>query len=229
MMIIYESPTSTIQILCSHEKQVFVLKTQASASAARNEIEFLSALDHPNIVPLLSWKSCGGFKTKLMMPYFINGDLFDAIHKWPHKMPGVEKIVGQLVGAVSYMHARGIAHRDLKPENVVFDAQHDLVLIDFELAVQVRREGEARRWRGTREYAPPEALDSPLDPFKQDVWCLGLILHEILFKTIAVSDLHVENAFLKRALEPDPGRRATVFELATLGAGAGAFSASAGS
>ena len=36
-----------------------------------------------------------------------------------------------MLGAVDYIHARGLCHRDLKLENILVDDQFNLRLIDF--------------------------------------------------------------------------------------------------
>jgi serine/threonine protein kinase len=42
-----------------------------------------------------------------------------------------------MLGAVDYIHARGLCHRDLKLENMLVDDQHNLRLIDFGLTMSL--------------------------------------------------------------------------------------------
>jgi serine/threonine-protein kinase len=48
----------------------------------------------------------------------------------------VRAILGQLAGALEYVHGRGLVHRDLKPGNVMITHLGDVKLTDFGLAVQ---------------------------------------------------------------------------------------------
>ena len=49
--------------------------------------------------------------------------------------PAVLSLSYQLIAAVAYLHAQGIAHRDINPNNLVISRQGRLVLIDFGLAL----------------------------------------------------------------------------------------------
>ena len=216
-MLIYESANSTIEVYKSSGDQLYILKTQLHAHA-QNEIKMLGQLDHPNIVPLLGWKNFGS-KDTIMMPYYLNGDLFDAIYKWPEKMPPLRKMIQQLADIVLYLHERDIVHRDIKPENILFDHENDLILIDFDLAIKMSDYNG--NLAGTSEYFPPESNKRRLRcPKKQDVWCIGLVIYEILFKTVKL-DPHAWSTFpdpliqtiLSMTLDPNPATRCDIVAL----------------
>ena len=98
----------------------------------------------------------------------------------------------QLIDGISYMHNIGIAHMDLKLENVLVDCiTKKIKIIDF---------GEARVFHdslhistiipdkglhGTLPYIAPEEFDdNEYNPEKVDVWSCGIILYEIIYKTL---------------------------------------------
>lgn len=48
-----------------------------------------------------------------------------------------QKIISQLVSALSYLHSKSIAHRDIKLENVMLDTRGNVKLIDFGFSTQI--------------------------------------------------------------------------------------------
>jgi serine/threonine protein kinase len=68
----------------------------------------------------------------------------------------ISKFMKQLLGAVADIHERGIVHRDLCFENVVWNPlREELTIIDFDLAVPLRKEGYYIR-AGRENYDAPE-------------------------------------------------------------------------
>lgn len=62
------------------------------------------------------------------------GELFDEItDKTNFNESDAAKIIEQVLKAIAYCHANGIAHRDIKPENILLDSKNDntIKLIDF--------------------------------------------------------------------------------------------------
>lgn len=98
------------------------------------EVEVLSHLDHPNIVPLLEVLEEDDEVT-LVMPYLTGGTLADRVARdGPLAPDQVRHLADSLSGALAAAHRAGIVHRDVKPANVLFD--HDDVphLADFGVA-----------------------------------------------------------------------------------------------
>lgn len=94
------------------------------------------------------------------------------------------RILRDLAGAVSAIHAEGILHRDLKPANVIVRPDGLPVLLDFGLARDAQAESLTKTGQivGTLAYMPPEQLDnkgSGLTP-AADVYGLGAILYDLL-------------------------------------------------
>ena len=93
------------------------------------------------------------------------------------------QIVAQAAVAVHYAHKKGLVHRDLKPGNILLDADGQVKIADFGLAVhedqQRRHAGEQA---GTLSYMSPEQVRGDVHRLdgRSDIWALGVILYELL-------------------------------------------------
>lgn len=114
-------------------------------------------------------------------------DLFEHIEK-QQKLDdtSVRNIFVQIVSAVEYLHANGIAHRDIKDENIVIDDQQKIKLIDFGSAIFCCRDSSdvlIDKFQGTVNYASPEIIRG--DKYwarPSDIWALGILLYMLLYK-----------------------------------------------
>ncbi|MCI0681355.1 MAG: tetratricopeptide repeat protein [Gemmataceae bacterium] len=96
-------------------------------------------------------------------------------------------IASRLADGLAHAHERGILHRDLKPANILLSGEGQPLLLDFNLAEDVKLRGAAAAARlgGTLPYMSPEQLRAmqgeqvELDA-RSDIYALGLILYELL-------------------------------------------------
>ncbi len=75
--------------------------------------------------------------------------------------PAAVAIMRQLLGAVAYMHRRGVAHRDIKPQNVILDASSPtptIRLADFNVSKVFSCIHKMSTHTGTAAYSAPEML-----------------------------------------------------------------------
>jgi serine/threonine protein kinase len=86
--------------------------------------------------------------------------------------------------AVEYMHSfeTPIIHRDLKPENILIDKNGYVKVTDFGWSNYYNRDTAIPRTTvcGTLEYLPPEMVSEQGHHPSADVWCLGVLLFEML-------------------------------------------------
>ncbi|KAL0095979.1 kinase-like domain-containing protein [Phycomyces blakesleeanus] len=149
---------------------------------ALREHEFMSLIDHPNIIKsgqLISDTS----KIYIVMEYIDSYDLFGLIRKLG-KIPEKDccKIFQQIVRAVDYLHKNSIVHKDLKLENILVGKEKQVVkIIDFGYASIFSHLNKDVTYYGTLSYSSPEALEEipHLGP-SSDVWSLGVILYTMV-------------------------------------------------
>ncbi|QBZ66703.1 hypothetical protein PoMZ_13687 [Pyricularia oryzae] len=67
-----------------------------------------------------------------------------------------ERILNDMVSALSWVHGLGVVHNDIKPANILFGKTRGAVLIDFGLSTDTPR--EVSKVDGTPWHLPPEFL-----------------------------------------------------------------------
>lgn len=156
---------------------------------ARSEFEIMNSLSHRNIVRAHAFV-VEETRTCILMDYagvdILNGPFPDQSE--------VNGIFIQILAAVMHMHHARVAHRDLKLENVMLDASGLVRVTDFGLSIVISTENLGQSVceipLGSRAYAAPEMWHGPYDPFKCDVWSLGIILYALWFQRIPFSDAY---------------------------------------
>lgn len=84
-------------------------------------------------------------------------------------------VIMQIIKAIQKCHHAKIAHRDIKPGNIFIDENNRMKLADFGLAEELEAGEMAKDYVGTKSFMAPEIFNKrPYDPFKADIWALGV-------------------------------------------------------
>jgi formylglycine-generating enzyme required for sulfatase activity len=84
----------------------------------------------------------------------------------------------QIASALQYAHERDVRHRDLKPSNILLTKRNEIQLIDWGLT---RAQQHTELTAGVVDYWSQQRRADPLlDDSKDDVYALGVVLHECL-------------------------------------------------
>jgi serine/threonine-protein kinase len=155
------------------------------AERFHREIALLSAMQHPNILPLVESGQSGSLPY-YVMPYAEGGSLRDRLDRQPQLALGeVIEVVSCVAAALDYAHARNIVHRDIKPDNVLFLSGRPLVS-DFGIARAIVEAGgddlsSSGLILGTPEYMSPEQARGAQDlDGRSDLYALGCVVYEML-------------------------------------------------
>ncbi|KAJ1622112.1 kinase-like domain-containing protein [Pavlovales sp. CCMP2436] len=165
------------------------------------EAKILKRMKHEHVVKLYDVIETHD-NLYLVMELVNGGELFDDLCNhgaFPEQQ--ARELTAQLLSALGYLHAQGIAHRDLKPENILLAYERAaapapsqprsasgpvprLKLADFGLAKMIQGESSARTFCGTPQYFAPEVLESR-DSARGygtacDMWSAGVILYILL-------------------------------------------------
>ncbi|KAF4315546.1 hypothetical protein BBO99_00008470 [Phytophthora kernoviae] len=148
----------------------------------KQEVEVMSGLNHPNIVPLLDYFEEDRYYY-IVTPLCTGGELFDdLVKRKSYTEEDARVLMRKLVSAIDYLHSRGIVHRDLKPENILLKTSApgaEVMIADFGFARSMNgsRRGTAC---GTPGYVAPEVVQGEPYGSEVDCWSLGVILFILL-------------------------------------------------
>mmetsp|Transcript_98983 Transcript_98983/g.221035 ORF Transcript_98983/g.221035 Transcript_98983/m.221035 type:complete len:419 (+) Transcript_98983:74-1330(+) len=184
-------------------------KDDTRRAEALREAEMLKSLSHLNIVAYHD-AFLAGSKLCIVMEYADGGDLAGAIAK--RRAAGrryLEReamaVFVQLVMALAYIHERRILHRDLKSKNTFLTCAGVVKLGDFGIAKVLENANFAETRIGTPYYLPPEMCSNRPYDFRADVWCLGIVLYELLALDVPFSAKTVVELAAKICnMEPHP-------------------------
>lgn len=146
----------------------------------QRELDTMAYIKHPNTVSLLDFFT-DRYNFYLILEFCQGGDLASHLAKEsPLREKNIAAVFKQIVTAVAYLHAQGIAHRDLKPENILITTFPNVKVSDFGLC-GFTSNGKMETFCGSPCYTAPECLSRiQYEGPPADVWSLGVILYELV-------------------------------------------------
>src|SRR5689334_18207818 len=162
-----------------------------SVDRFKREIMLSAALQHPNIVPVLSAGELDGLPY-FIMPFISGESLRARINRGPLSVRETVTVMKDVARALSYAHGRGVVHRDIKPDNILLSAGA-AVVTDFGVAKALAASRDGNRAQptgtmtgvgvslGTPQYmAPEQAAADPNTDHRADIYALGIVAYEML-------------------------------------------------
>ena len=174
-------------------------------AALLREARTAAKLKHPGIVTIYEAGPDDQVGCYVAMEYVDGKSLKQVMSagKIPHEQAA--KYIAQAAEAVHYAHKQGLVHRDLKPANLLIDADGNVKVADFGLAIfeeeQRKRAGE---FAGTLAYCSPEQIRGEVHHLdgRTDIWSLGVILYELLTGRRPFGGPNVTDEILHRPAKP---------------------------
>ena len=94
----------------------------------------------------------------------------------------IYKIFLKICVGINSLHYNDIVHRDLKPANVLITKNGDIKVCDFGICKYLGFSKLTNTMIGTPYFMSPEQMAQNYYDYKIDVWGIGCILYELLYK-----------------------------------------------
>jgi len=145
-----------------------------------NEASLAGKLKHPHIVGILDavvLEDSG----HIVMEVVSGGDLSQHVSA-DTLLPvaDVLQIGFKCCGALAYAFNEGIVHRDIKPANIMIEHGTDVKIADFGAALLRKAHSVQTASIGSPYYMSPEQLEDLPLTHHSDMYCLGVVLYELL-------------------------------------------------
>lgn len=146
------------------------------AAALAKEFEIGYSLEHPHIAKYLR------FENGAVYQEYVDGstlaELLESDDASLHSPATAIRILTEILDALDYLHANGIAYLDLKPQNIMLTRiGRSVKIVDLGSCAS----GMHDLTPGfTREYAAPEQRDNRPPDARSDIYQFGLIARKVL-------------------------------------------------
>ena len=153
----------------------------------QREIKVLQSLKHENIIQLLDVIITNN-RYHLILNYCKFGDLKNYMY---HEHPDmseydIQYLMKQLKSGLQYLYENKIIHRDLKPQNILVTCEKIIKISDFGFAKIYKDDTMTQTICGSPLYMAPEILNYKQYTILADLWSVGVILYEMMFKKTPV-------------------------------------------
>ncbi len=167
------------------------------------EVEVISGLEHPHILPIYDYGETEGVPF-IAMRYLGGGSMAQMVRRGVPSLDELRKPFNQIAEALDYAHRQGIIHRDLKPGNVMLDEQGNAYLSDFGIARVMGSDLTGSAIIGTPAYMSPEQAQGTAIDARSDIYALGIVLFELITGREPYQAETPMSVLLKHLNEPIP-------------------------
>src|SRR5947209_122563 len=154
-----------------------------------SEARTASSLSHPNICTIHEVRKTGD-EFYVVMELIEGRSLRALISDAGLSSESVFRYGTQIADALAHAHDRTVVHRDLKSSNVMVTPEGRVKVLDFGLALSLKKAqlddatrsvvdlGSGSELVGTLSYMAPEILRGETGTYQSDIWAFGVLLYE---------------------------------------------------
>lgn len=147
-----------------------------------------SQLLHHNIVEVYDVDEEDG-QQYIVMEYVNGTDLKSFIReKSPISLELSVNIMSQILSAIDLAHRSNIIHRDIKPQNILLTKDNKAKMTDFGIAIALTDTSitQTNTLLGSVHYLSPEQARGNNATTKSDIYALGVVLYELIYRFSAL-------------------------------------------
>ena len=171
-----------------------------------------TSLAHPNIVNIFDVGEDGSVHY-LVMEYVPGKTLKEyIIEHSPVSPERAVEVMKQLTSALAHAHHNQIVHRDIKPQNILMDAEGNVKISDFGIAMALSATSytQTNSVLGTVHYLSPEQARGGTANKKSDIYSLGIVMYELITGMLPFSGESAVSIALKHLQTETPSLRSAV-------------------
>lgn len=160
------------------------IKVKNNHKNYKKEYDILKLLNHPNII-----KTYGLFYENnhyYLVFEYCEIDLFDYLENNTITEKECKNIAYQILLGIKHCHDNNIIHRDIKTENIIIK-DGNYKLIDFGSSTYYKNK-KLKKKTGTYGFMAPEMLNDDGYDFSIDIWCLGVMIYEMMTNDFLFED-----------------------------------------
>ena len=193
---VYKAKRKTDGSLVAIKKMNYSSLSRYEKESLFNEIKITKTFNSPRIVKLLDvfWDENYVY---LVFPYYANKDLQTYINSQKINEKDIWKILQQLIEGIYILHQYHIIHRDIKIQNILVDNNGDILIADFGICKILENKLSTNTQIGTPYYLSPEMVNGAYYNKKTDIWSLGVILYELIYKKYPFTANNIGNLVYK--------------------------------
>lgn len=148
-----------------------------------SEVKLTFAIDHPNIVKILSYGVSADERAYLVLEYLEGESLAQKLTRGPLTLSEFRAVFVSLLGALTALHRANIVHRDVKPGNIFLcaNSETEMMVKLLDMGIAQTTSGDVTMdgtLVGSPAYMSPEQCAGAEVDGRSDLYSLGLVMYE---------------------------------------------------